>query len=88
MNNKVYIIVGVNISNQSNEVTGICPNENTKIDKIAENHNPVFGFLKISFSTFIKYPLLKSSSVIPPPITPNAIKESVPIKLPSSSSRL
>ena len=76
-NNKVYIIVGTKISNQSNAVLGIWPRVKIKTDKIEENHRPVLGLLKTSLSTLMKYPLLKSSSVIPPPITPNIINEIV-----------
>src|SRR5690606_36583779 len=83
MNNTVYSMVGTKISNQSNALTGMCPNAKIKMDKTAENQSPVLGVLKVSFSTLMKYPRLKSSSVIPPPITPKATKDRVTNRVPS-----
>ena len=54
INNNVYMIVGTKISNQSNALAGICPSEKSKMDKMAENHKPVLGFLKVSFKTLMK----------------------------------
>ena len=53
-NNNVYIMDGTKISNQSKPLLGIWPSEKITIDKIAEIHNPVFGFLKTSFKMLIK----------------------------------